>query len=183
MPGNIPSFPPPAETDTFSQVEAKARSLEALYVQTRIDWYERHSFWPRIYFRLAGIVTIIFSVSLPAVATATFGKKDIVISVMSVVIAALTGLSSFFRWENTWRKNRTAQTDLQKHVAKWELELTNARLLVPDDQRATHIYQATNDLLVNAGNVVSSESEGFFSNLQFPQQNTTTNPPGAGPGR
>jgi hypothetical protein len=62
--------------------------------------------------------------------------------------------------------------NLQKHVAKWELELTNARLLISENERANHVYLATNDLLVNAGNVVSSESEGFFSSLQFPQQNT-----------
>jgi hypothetical protein len=173
MPNVDPSLPLVA-TDKFSQVEAKARSLEQIYVQTRIDWYEGHSVAPRLYFRFAGITTILFSVSLPAVATATFRHKDVVISIMSVAIAALTGLSSFFRWESTWRANRTAQTNLEKHVAKWELELANARLLMPEDQRVNHVYQATNDLLVNAGNVVSTESEGFFSSLQFLQQNTAT---------
>jgi hypothetical protein len=149
--------------------------------QPRIEWYERHSFAPRIYFRIAGILTILFSVSLPAVAaipSAKFDYKDIVLSVMSVAIAALTGLSSFFRWDNMWRRNKTAQMDLQRYVAKWELEITNARLLLPDDQKANHIYKATDDLLVNAATVISSESEGFFSGLQFPQQNTTTKAPG-----
>jgi hypothetical protein len=82
MPDMSPALPPPVETDTFSQVEAKARSLEAIYVQKRIDWYDAHSVAPRLYFRIAGITTILFSVSLPAVATATFKHKDLIISIM-----------------------------------------------------------------------------------------------------
>ena len=162
----------PDSKEVFSEIEVTARSLQKTYIQNRIDWYEQHSVAPRLYFRLAGITTILFSVSLPAVATANFPHKDLVMSVMSVTIAGLTGLSSFFRWESTWRANRTAQMNLEKHVGKWELELANARLLLPESDRANHVYLATNDLLVNAGNVVSSESEGFFSSLQFPQQNT-----------
>jgi hypothetical protein len=92
---------------------------------------------------------------------------------MSIAIAALTGLSSFYRWERTWRGNSTAQVTLEQHVAKWELELTNARLLLGPDERIKHVYQATDDLLTNARTVVSSESEGFFSALQFPQQSNS----------
>lgn len=65
-------------------------------------------------------------------------------------------------------------SDTGQHVAKWELELTNARLLVPPQEQASHVYKATSDLLVNAGNVVTSESEGFFSGLSFPQQNSAS---------
>jgi hypothetical protein len=89
---------------------------------------------------------------------------------MSVTIAALTSLSSFFRWERNWRGNITAKTAIEQYCAKWELELTNARLRISEDDRITHVYKATSDLLANVSNVVSSESEGFFSNMQFPDQ-------------
>jgi hypothetical protein len=93
---------------------------------------------------------------------------------MSIAIAALTGLSSFYRWERTWRGNSSAQVALEQHCAKWELEMTNARLILAPEDRVMHVYQATDDLLTNASNVVSSESEGFFSGLQFPRQDSTT---------
>lgn len=119
-----------------------------------------------------GIITIVCSVTLPAIATAQFPYKALVLALMSIAVAALTGLSSFYKWERAWRANSTAQVALQQHVAKWELELANAQLLVSPHERANHIYKATSDLLVNAGNVVTSQSEGFFSGLSFPQQNT-----------
>jgi hypothetical protein len=162
--------------DAFVELEKKARELQSQYIAPRIEWYRTHTAGPRFWFRWAGIVTILFSVTLPALAAAGFPYKELVLSVMSIAIAALTGLSSFYKWERTWRGNSTAQISLQQHVAKWELEITNARVLVAPEDRATHVYKATNDLLTNAGNVVTSESEGFFSGLSFPQQNTTTKP-------
>jgi hypothetical protein len=168
--------PPAGEfpDDAFLQLEKKARELQTLYIGTRIEWYRAHTAGPRFWFRWAGIITIVFSVTLPALAAATFLHKELALSVMSIAIAALTGLSSFYKWERTWRANSTAQITLEQHVAKWELELTNARVLISPQDRATHVYKATSDLITNAGNVVTSESEGFFSGLSFPQQNTAT---------
>ena len=122
---------------------------------------------------MVGIITILLSVTLPAIAASSLAQKDILLSAMSIAIAAFTGLSSFYKWERTWRGNSSAQVALEQHCAKWELELTNARLIVPADERVKHVYLATSDLLANARNVVSSESEGFFSGLQFPQQSST----------
>ena len=54
-------------------------------------------------------------------------------------------------------------------TAKWELELTNARLIVVANDRITHVYKATSDLLDNVRAVSSSETEEFFSSMQFPR--------------
>ena len=159
--------------DPFAEVVRSARSIKEQYVDPRINWYKGHTRLPLWMFRLAGISTILLSVTLPALAAAPFPHKTVVLSAMSIAIAALTGLSSFYRWERTWRGNSTAQVTLEQHVAKWELELTNARLLLGPDERIKHVYQATDDLLTNARTVVSSESEGFFSALQFPQQSNS----------
>lgn len=158
--------------EALTQMEARARELKTRFIDPRIEWYQNHTAAPRFCFRWAGIITIICSVTLPAIAVAEFPYKALALSLMSIAVAALTGLSSFYKWERTWRANSTAQVALQQHVAKWELELANARLLVAAQDRANHVYKATSDLLVNAGNVVTSESEGFFSGLSFPQQNT-----------
>ena len=162
----------PEPDETFTVMEARARELKSGYIDPRIEWYQNHTAGPRFCFRWAGITTILCSVTLPAIASAGFPYKTLVLSFMSIAVAALTGLSSFYKWERTWRANSTAQVALQQHVAKWELELANARLLISPQERTNHIYKATSDLLVNAGNVVTSESEGFFSGLSFPQQNT-----------
>jgi hypothetical protein len=162
--------------EKFTEAVRVANELKAKYVDPRISWYRDHTSKPRTFFRLAGILTILLSASLPAVAVATFPYKNVALSVMSIAIAVLAGLSTFFRWERTWRGNSTSQMTLEQHVAKWELELTNAQLILVADERIKHVYQATDDLLTNARSVVSAESEGFFSGLQFPQQNSQPKP-------
>jgi hypothetical protein len=162
-----------AQTAAFDAVLKSCRSLKEQYVDIRISYYKNHTKIPRWMFRTAGVMTIILSVTLPALAAAMFPYKEFILSGVSIAIAALTGLSSFYRWDRTWSGNSSAQVALEQHVAKWELELTNAQYVVPFAQRILHAYQATNDLLINARSVVSSESSGFFSGLQFPQQNST----------
>jgi hypothetical protein len=167
---------PDSSEEKFAEAVKAANDLKTKYVDPRIRWYRDHTSKPRTLFRVAGIFTILLSASLPAVAVATFTYKDLALSVMSIAIAVLAGLSTFFRWERTWRGNSTSQMTLEQHVAKWELELTNARLVLVADERIKHVYQATDDLLMNARSVVSAESEGFFSGLQFPQQNSQPKP-------
>jgi hypothetical protein len=79
---------------------------------------------------VVGILTITLSVTQPAFAVSQFRHKEIVIISDHVVIAALADLRSFFRWERTWHGKSAAQVALEQLVAKWELELTRARLVV-----------------------------------------------------
>lgn len=95
------------------------------------------------------------------------------LAVTSVLIAALTALSSFCRWERTWHGRATAKLAIQNLCGKWELELANARLNVPAEAKVDHVYKATNDLLTNFATVSMSEAEEFFSQLQFPRSDTT----------
>jgi len=162
--------------DSFSQALKAAREVKDKYVNSRIHWYETHTTAPRNIYRLVGVSTIILSVTLPALSSTDFDHKGLVISAMSFAIAALTGLGSFYRWERTWRGNRTAQMALEQAVGKWELELKRAEFVLPSDERVIHVIKATDDLLANTGTVVSSESEGFFSNLHAQQQNSAGKP-------
>jgi hypothetical protein len=164
--------PTTQQSDAFAEAVQSAAAIKTLYVDPRIDWYKTHTRWPRFWFRSVGVLIILLSVTLPAIAASSLPAKDIVLSAMSVAIAALTGLGSFFHWEKTWRGSSSSQMALEQLCAKWELELTNARLILSPDDRVKHVYQATDDLLTNARSVVASESEGFFNGLQFPQQNS-----------
>jgi hypothetical protein len=64
---------------------------------------------------------------------------------------------------------------IEQAVGKWELKLRRAEFVVAQADRVNHVIKATDDLLANTGTVVSSESEGFFSNLHSTQQNSTGN--------
>jgi Protein of unknown function (DUF4231) len=170
---------PPENTDDFTQAIDAARAIKAKYVDDRLQWYTTHKALPRVLYRLVGIVTVILSVTLPALTAATFRNKDVTISCISIVIAALTGLGSFYHWDRTWQKNATAQASIEAFLAKWELELARAKELVAPADRTKHVYDATDDLIANTSRVISSETQDFFNNLQPAQQNTagkTSNP-------
>jgi hypothetical protein len=132
--------------DSFAQVVKAARDIKDRHVNPRILWYKTHTNAPRMIYRLVGISTILLSVTLPALASAQFESKEVVISVMSVVIAALTGLGSFYHWERTWRGNSTAQIAIEQAVGKWELELRRAEFVVAQADRVNHVIKATDDL-------------------------------------
>jgi hypothetical protein len=164
------------QDDAFTMITRAARQIKVEYVDKRIKWYDTHTKTPRWFYYIVGVLTILLSVTLPALASAQFPHKQLVVSVVSVVIAALTGLGSFFHWERTWRGNSTAQVAIEQAVGKWELELKRAEFVVEPKDRIDHVIKATDDLLANTGTIVSSESEGFFSNLHATQQNSAGKP-------
>jgi hypothetical protein len=163
-----------ADTGRFREFVSAAEEIKDKYVKPRIAWYQTHTTGPRLWFRWAGGMMIVLSSALPALALAKFDGKDYVRSAMSVLIAMLTGFSSFFHWERIWHGNSNAQMPIEQHCAKWELEIKNAELMLPAQEKITHVYKATSDLLANVAGVTSAETEGFFSALAFPQGEKST---------
>lgn len=166
-----------AQDVDFERMVAEARVIRQRFIDPNRDWYRTHRLFPFLLFRFAGVTTIVLGAALPAIAgipVEKFASKDLVISVMSVSIAALTGLSTFFRWERTWRGRTLSDAAINALCAKWELEIVNARLIVDPPQRLKHVYLATSDLIANARAVSASESEEFFNALQFPQTDRTS---------
>ena len=168
----------PSDDPKFDEFAVWARKIKRQLVDPNREWYKHHLWAPFFLFRFAGVLTILLSVTLPVVSAIDEKKllpmdKTYLLAGMSLGIAALTGLGGFFRWERTWRSRNFAKFSIDGLVAKWELELENARIVVEPKDRIGHAYRATNDLLTNFRNVGSEESEQFFSGLQFPQSNTT----------
>jgi hypothetical protein len=162
----------PGNMDDFAQAIASARAIKAKYVDPRLKWYATHKLWPRILYRIVGIATVILSVTLPALSAANFKGKGIVISCISIAIAALTGLGSFYHWERIWQNNTTALASIEAYSAKWELELARAEVFVATADRIKHVYNATDDLIANTTRAISSETQDFFTTLQPTPQNT-----------
>jgi hypothetical protein len=163
------------DDERFDKLVLAAYQIRENFVRPNLEWYKKHKWWPLLFFRVAGIITIVLGVSLPAVAAIEFTYKNIILSLMSVTIAALTGLSSFFRWERTWRGRVLSQSAVDGLLAKWELEIENARLILDDaHERRQHVYRATNDLISNFRNVSATETEEFFGGMQFPQSDNTS---------
>lgn len=99
-------------------------------------YYRRQAWHRQLRFRISGIALIVASASLPLLVA--FGgrlhlggwylDKDVAVATASVLVAILTSLLSFFRWEVGWRGASEALFTIRALEAEWEGALASARL-------------------------------------------------------
>lgn len=138
-------------------------------VEHKLQWYEKHLRWPKILFRISGALVIILSVSIPFLTILDGFWKTTVLPLVALVIAALTGLNAFFRWEGDWKRDLQAHIALEHMLSIWEVQITEAKQ-EPDVQKGiAKVVQATKQLLDNAKDITATETEEAFKLVQFPQ--------------
>jgi hypothetical protein len=127
----------------------------------------RHRRW----FRLTGFLTIVFSVSLPALTAAHFSGRDTAISVLAVAIAGLSGLRAFYQWDQSWQLYRSRQVALLALQTRWQLDMIRIlRSAPPDADDQAHAL--TQEILQDAHDSGRSELNDFFSAIAWPQRGT-----------
>lgn len=127
----------------------------------------RHRRW----FRLTGILTILFSVSLPALVSADFAGRNAAISVLAVGVAGLSALRTFYQWDQSWQLYRSQELTLTALLTRWQMNM--ARIVgaaAPDaDEQA---YTLTLGILHEAYESGRAELREFFSGISWPQKET-----------
>lgn len=155
--------------------DARAEVLQELtsFVDATVGngrrWYAAHTFWPRLLFRSVGTAIIVLSVSLPLVATQPPSPhKDLAVSLIGILIALLSGLAAFFRWDESWKANISALMEIEHRQAVWELRILEARRAADGEQGVAQAVQATKDLLEEARKVDVGNTQAFFQNVRVP---------------
>src|SRR6202171_4165308 len=87
----------------FLSVLEEMAHIKDDFVIRQLHWYKVHARTPMLFFRVSGVLIILLSVSLPFLTTLEGLWKTIALPVISLLIAGLTGLNSFFRWESSWK--------------------------------------------------------------------------------
>jgi hypothetical protein len=138
-------------------------------VGRQAKWYRSRTTWPRILFRLSGMLVIVGSLSLPVLAASSVRGRDELLGIISLVVASLTSLGAFFRWDSTWRSRaRTAQT-LEGLIARWELRLMAYEL---GSLNREEFLRSTEELVEESYRIVGAETDQFFSAVKFPESAT-----------
>jgi Protein of unknown function (DUF4231) len=73
------------------------------------DWYASHAQVPFILFRICGVLTILLSVAVPYLGTLEGRWRSVVLPIVALCVAALTGINSFFQWQLEWSAFRTTE--------------------------------------------------------------------------
>lgn len=121
-------------------------------------FYDSRAQWHRRLYRFSGIIVILAGAVLPLLASIRYPHKTIVVSGVGVLVAALTGLRAFYRWDQGWVVLR--QTEFAIDEAYWTYKGNTPQ---PDDKAAS-------DLLVKLVRIRQGEAETFFKDLTFPDQ-------------
>ncbi len=150
----------------FLSVLAELTHIKDEFVVRQLHWYETRARTPMLLFRISGALVILLSVSLPFLTTLGGFWKTIVLPVISLLIAGLTGLNSFFRWESAWKGYRQTHLTLEYLLTGWELQIAEARCQV-DEQKAIDIaLKATEQLINMTRTTTSTEAEDYFKRVQ-----------------
>jgi hypothetical protein len=153
----------------FQRLLNELSALKDKYVIPSLLWYEQHSWWPRVLFRLSGAVVVILGASLPLLAAFSFPRKEIVLSVVSVLLAGLIGLNAFFHWDEKWRGFKQTELTISHSISVWDLKMIQARHEPEHGEARKLAIEATKDLLGSTRQATASETEGYFKDIQFPK--------------
>lgn len=159
-----------AQSEDFQAVLKELIRIKDTYiVDKQLKWYKDHAVEPMILFRISGVLVILLSVSIPFMATLEGFWKTIVLPVVALLVAALTGITAFYRWESNWKAYRQSQMKLEYLLSIWELNVAEASHQTDTKQAIAMAINATKQLLDAAYATTSSETDQYFQLVQMPQ--------------
>ena len=157
--------------ERFVAVLKELERVKQEYAVMELERYARRGQRASRLFRFSGALIIILSVSIPFLTTLEGLWKTVVLPIVALMIAGLSGLNAFFQWENNWRGFIAAKLTLEHMLWTWELKITEAKHET-DPQKGIEIaIHATEQLLNNAQVAIKAEMEDYFKRVQAPQIN------------
>jgi hypothetical protein len=159
----------------FLSVLHEVETIKNTYVvEAQLQWYAKRVGLPRFFFNLSGILIILLSVSIPYLATLEGPWRNIVLPIVALMVAGLTGLSSFFRWDTTMKSHIQAGLRLQYWLSLWDLQIIEAKHELNVERAIEKALQATQRLLENAQDTSSTETEEHFQFIKsLPERRRT----------
>jgi hypothetical protein len=110
-------------------------------------------------------------VTLPFLSASDFEYNSVFLTIASLLLAILTGLSRFYNWEQRWRIYRTTDYSLTLLIAEWELKMLD--ILVNEvDNPEVEAEKATRLIYISARSLGEAEITAFFSTLNWSEVNS-----------
>lgn len=129
------------------------------------DWYQIHKRPNRILFRITGVGLIALSSLIPLLSAYEGAKWRIAVGIIGVLVAALTGVNTFFRWDRSWHFYSSAQFELAHLLTLWELDVAQAMTELDPKERLRLVREAARLLVKRAYRAQTSETAAFFKTV------------------
>lgn len=131
-------------------------SIEKYALELR-EFYDSRATWHRRLYRVAGILVILAGTGLPLLANLDYPAKSLVVSLAGTLVAVLTALHAFYRWDQSWVLLRGTESALTKAYLEWQTTR-------PDEDDLS----STQRFLELMADLRAQEAVTYFKDLPFP---------------
>lgn len=125
-------------------------------------FYDSRARWHRRFYRISGNLVILLGGALPLLATSDLQDKDLLVSLTGFIVATVTALRGFYRWDSSWVLLRGTEMSLTRRYVHWKGEQAPGADLATERQKAVALLD---DLLT----LREDESKMFFKDLPLPE--------------
>jgi hypothetical protein len=159
----------------FSYLLAEYTEIKEKHVTPRLKFYVDRVENKRRLAQWSRALILLLSLTIPIVVhidqtTFELLSQNLVVSLMSVLIALAGGLEGLHQWQLTWREYSSRIVQIETLIALWEVQVARARQLSEAKDASEALYAATEHLLLSVEKAVLTEMEGFFSERSKTQQ-------------
>lgn len=130
------------------------------------SFYDSRATWHRRFFRLSGMTVIVVGAGLPLLVTLDYPGQNLIISVAGMVVAGVTSLRAFYRWDQSWVLLRNTERAIT--AAWWEWHSQLEAVHSGEDAPSPEQREITRAFAENLSNIRKREAEHFFADLAFP---------------
>ncbi|HEU5158201.1 MAG TPA: DUF4231 domain-containing protein [Streptosporangiaceae bacterium] len=159
-PPRIKELPEPSDVGFPAAAEA--------YVLRIWSFYDSRARWHRRFYRLTGILVIFVGAALPMLSSLDYAHKEVAVSVAGIIVAVVTGLRAFYRWDQSWVLLRNTEIVLSNAYWAWKGSAAETTEAADERQRAAR-NEAAIALVAKVTNIRQGEAESFFKDLTYPQ--------------
>lgn len=165
-----PFYPVPLPPELPELPSASFTAAAGEYAMRVREFYDRRAHWHRRFYRATGVIVIFTGAALPVLVAPTYPGKQIVVSLAGTLVAALTGLRAFYRWDESWVVMRTTERAVTEAYWHWRTQLDGDHR---DGANAETHRAATQALLKRLGELQLHEADIYFKDLSFPAGHRT----------
>ncbi|WP_197288312.1 DUF4231 domain-containing protein [Nocardia sp. NRRL S-836] len=158
----IPAFP--ARIASLNDGVVATADAYGAWLRT---FYDVRARWHRRFYRLSGVAVIFAGAALPVLTSLDYPGKSWLISLAGVLVAGLTGLRAFYRWDQSWILLRNTEMAVTAAYLEWKTEPGNFPVSQEPEQKLVQEKNAA-AFIDRLGELRQREATIYFKDMAFP---------------
>lgn len=165
----IPQFPP-----DLTALKGGVVAAADAYGSWLRSFYDVRAKWHRRFYRFSGLLVILTGAVLPVLTSLDYPGKTVVISLAGVLVAGLTGLRAFYRWDQSWILLRNTEMAVTAAYLAWKTTPGNFPMVEEVTAKEAQ-EKAACAFIDRLGELRQREATMYFKDMAFPNVDNPRN--------